>query len=185
MNKILQILSAIIVSVGFIGNVANAQTCDANVDNSGNGNTTEVECEEVRNVNIVCENGVYVANFVVQGGQSGNGTVTGNQSSGSVSTGTVANYNNQEVTIGITGCGGSDTTPETPVTPGGGGNNGGNNPGNGGGIGAAAAKQPITALPFTASNDTVAIAVASIAGLAVVLALSRVAIAAYRRSNLK
>lgn len=180
MKKLLQILSAIVVSAGFIGSVATAQSCDAEVDNSGNGNTTEVECETVRNVNITCENNVYVATIVAQAGQSGNGTVTSNQSSGSVATGTVANYNGNQVTIGVTGCGGSTETPETPVTPGGGGST---TPSSTPVVPTAAPKQAVAALPFTASNDMMAIAIASIAGVVVTLALSRLGVAAYRRAN--
>lgn len=177
MKKFLQILSAIVVSTGFIGSIATAQSCDLNQDNPDNGNTTEVECETVRNVNITCENNIYVATIVTQAGQSGNGTVTGNQSSGSVSTGTVANYNGNQITIGAN-CGGSTETPETPVTPG-----GGSTTPSAPVVPTAAPKQAVAALPFTASNDTVAIAIASIVGIVVALALSRLAIAAYRRTN--
>lgn len=170
MKKFIQIATATILSAGFVGAVASAEACttDATVDNSGDGNVTVVTCDSEKTATISCVNNVVVGNYNVQEGESGEGSNTGNESGGSVATGTVVNYNNTETTIGAA-CGTAATTPTptptpttTPVVPGKG------------------AVKP-AALPNTASNNTATIIAVSLASAAAVVGLSRATVASYRR----
>lgn len=169
MKKVIQIVTAVVVSVGFVGSVASAQvaaeTCTTVISNSGDGNTTVVECNTEKIVTVTCVNNLVVGNYNVQEGESGSGSSTG----GSVASGTVVNYNNTQTTIGAA-CGASATTspspspsPSTSVTP---------------------TPTPSTkpkVLPNTATNDTASIVASSLVAAVGVVALSRVAVAAYRR----
>lgn len=174
MRKVVQIISAAIVSVAFIGSVAGAEpvTCTSNVviNNSGNGNVTTVTCSNEQTATITCVNNYVVGNFNNQEGQSGSGSSTG----GSVASGSVVNYNGTETTIGAA-CGGT-TTPVSPSptpsvkpspspTP-------------------AAVVKPAK-LPYTAGVSAEAVIVASVATAAFIVAASRVTVAAYRRINIK
>jgi hypothetical protein len=176
MKKVLQILAAVVVSVGLMGNVANADACsgDIVVHNSGSGNNTTISCENIENVTITCVNNVTVANISYQEGQSGPATVGGNESDGSSTTGSVTNENNQTTQVGVTGCGAevpatpTTPTPTTPATP-----------------TTAAPKQKVAVLPYTASSSVAETALIAVAVAAVVAIASRIAVVAYRRVSLK
>ena len=158
MKKLIQIVTALVVSVGFVGSVASAQvaaeTCTTVINNSGDGNTTTVTCSNERTATISCVNNIIVGNYNDQEGES-------------LGDGSVVNYNNTQTTIGAA-CGATTTTspspsptPSTSVTP-------------------TPSTKP-KALPNTATNDTASIVATSLVAAIGVVALSRVAVAAYRR----
>jgi hypothetical protein len=176
-KKLVQILTAAIISVGFIGSVASAQTvapCTGTVTihNSGNGNNTEVSCVNVKTITITCTNNVYVANVNLQDSESGNAEITGNGNTGSATTGSTINQNNTNTEIGAS-CGtvaspsvSPSVTPVVSVTPGKG------------------AVTP-TVLPYTAGNSTAEIVATSLVAAAGAVVVSRLALAAYRRFSVK
>lgn len=172
MKKLIQIVTAAVVSVGFVGSVASADTVSCTnvvVDNSGNGNTTTVTCTNKKTATISCVNNLIVGNYNVQEGQSGDGSSNG----GPVQTGTVVNYNGTETTIGAS-CGASTTTSPTP-TP---------SPSPSTSVSPTPSVKP-KALPNTATNDTASIVAVSLVAAAGIVGLSRVAVAAYRRIGSK
>jgi hypothetical protein len=176
MKKFIQIVTATILSAGFIGSIASAsvEACNTNaeVHNSGNGNTTVVSCTSEKTATIRCENNIIVGNYNIQGGTSGDATNSGNESGGSVASGTVVNYNNTDTTIGASCVTVATTTTPTPsVTP--------VTPGKGAVTPAAAS------LPNTASNNVVTIIGVSLASAAAVVGLSRAGLAVYRRASNK
>ncbi len=185
MRKLVQIISAALLSVAFIGVTASAQVpsntigCDDIViNNSGNDSENNVTCETVTETTITCTNNIIVGNVNFQGGESGEGSAEGNNGTGSVKAGTVVNYNGTQTTVGAA-CGASTTTSPSPsVSP-----SPSTTPG-AGGAGAAGAVKP-AALPYTASNSTLAVVIMSLAAAAAVVAGSRVAVALYRRVSNK
>ena len=93
MKKFIQIVTAAVLSVGFVGTVASAASCNGViVVNSGNNNTVTVDCKDISTVTINCNNGVYEANINYQQGQSGNAQV--GSGSGTATSGNVTNSNN-------------------------------------------------------------------------------------------
>jgi hypothetical protein len=166
MKKFIQIVTAAILSVGFIGSVAGAAQSTCTITNTGNGNQVSQSCTTTQNVTVTCNNGILDATYNAQNATTGNGTVSGGASSGSVATGTAVNYNGTNTTIGAT-CGAVTTTVTSPTptpTP---------------GVGAT---HPVAAsLPNTAANDTASIIAVSLVAAAAVVGLSRASVAAYRR----
>jgi len=160
MKKLIQIVTAAILSVGFVGSAAGAVGCDdINIVTTGNGNTTTVTCTNIVSTNVTCTNGIIAATVTFQDGQSGNATGTGE-----VRTGTVVNYNNTDTTVGAT-CGSAVATTSPTPSP-----------------SSTPSTQPkASSLPNTATNDTASIVAVSLAVAAGIVGLSRVAVAAYRR----
>ena len=175
MKKFVQIITAAIVSVGFIGGVASAASCDGVVIvNSGGNNTVEVSCTNITSVVINCVNNVNVATVNYQDGKSGTATVNGNGSVGDASTGAVINANDSVVNASAA-CAAvaspspsvsPSVTPTASVTP-----------------GKGAVKPAV--LPYTASNSAAEIVAISLAAAAGAVVASRLAIAAYRRFSVK
>lgn len=162
MKKLIQVVAAAIVSVGLVGTAAGAVSCsDINVHTSGNNNQTTITCTTITNVTVSCTNNIIAATVNFQDGTSGNAS-----GSGDVRTGTVVNYNNSNTTVGAA-CGtpvgttSPSPSPSTSVTP-------------------TPSTKP-KALPNTATNDTASIVASSLVAAVGVVALSRVAVAAYRR----
>lgn len=165
----MQIITAAILSVGFLGSVASAASCDnVIIVNSGNGNTTTVSCEDVTNITVSCVENKWVANVNYQEGESGDATSTGTATSGSVT-----NSNNTTTELGSS-CG-ETTTPTSPTpTP-------------------TPSPSPSTTptpvkpakLPYTAGASAESVIITSLAAAAFVVAISRVAVAAYRRNSNK
>lgn len=178
MKKVLTSLTALAVSFAFVGTVAltsetaSAATCESIViTNTGENSNNEGVCTVVTNVNLVCNNNVYVLSENDQEAITGEAEVLGNTTGGTAITGNATNENNQTVAIGSS-CG--TTTPAAPVTP--------ETPGKG--AVTPAAEKP-AALPYTAGNSTLAIVVSSLVAAAAIVAGSRVAVAAYRRFSAK
>lgn len=169
MKKLIQIVAAAVVSVGFVGSIASAATCTTNVviDNSGNGNVTTVTCDNEHTATITCVNNIVVGNYNNQQGGTGSGTSSG----GPVETGSVVNYNGTETKIGAA-CGASTTTSPSPSPSG--------SPSPSTSMKPAPSVKP-KALPNTATNDTASIVATSLVAAVGVVALSRAAVAAYRR----
>ncbi len=173
MKRLGQILTAAVLSVAFVGASAGAQVpnCDVLVINAtGPESNNQIICEVEENVTVVCQNGVYVLDENSQEAVTGAASNQGNVTSGTAITGNATNENNQTVEIGST-CGSvtspspsPSASPSPSVTP--------------------TATKP-AALPFTSGNDASSIVVASLAMAAVVVAVSRLAIAAYRRISIK
>lgn len=183
MKKILKIIAAAVVSTAFIGSFASAATCnDIVINNSGDDATNTVTCKSVTDVTVECKNNVIVANANYQNAQTGDATGSGNQSSGSVKSGTAVNYNGTDTTVGAT-CGAAESPAPTPapVTPAGG----------KGGAGATTAAAPgkgafaPAALPYTGGNTGLIAVVTTLAVAGSLAAGSRFAIATYRRFGSK
>ncbi len=168
MKKFIQIVTAAILSVGFIGSVAGAAACNGNITNFGNNSNQTISCNDIKNVTITCNNTTAVANITLQNGTTGTASVTGNGTTGYAISGNAVNTSDNTVSIG-TGCGTttSTTSPSPSVTP--------VAPGKGATVAHAAS------LPNTAANDTASIIAVSLVSAAAVVGLSRAGVAAYRR----
>ena len=168
MKKIIQILTAAVVSTAFIGTVAGAATCNGTITLTGPDSNNTIACNEVDNINVSCFNNAYIGNANYQTGTSGSASGNNNTSGGNVATGTVVNDNGTNVTIG-TSCG-------TLAAAGGG----------GGGGGAPAADVPsgaggIGELPNTANTPAI-VSIAYIVAIATGVAFA-VRLAAYATSR--
>lgn len=189
MKKISQILIAAVLTVGLVSfgdNVANAQvveeeTCESIViSNTGSGSINEGICVVNVDVEVTCNNNIYVLNENDQEVVTGAAQELGNTTGGTAISGNATNENGTTVQIGAV-CSETTTpvtpvtptTPEKPVTP--------TTPA----TPVAAPVQKVAALPNTASNSIVQTVVFSLVAIAAVAIASRVAIAAYRRSTLK
>jgi|GEM_PF-1823001 len=175
MKKLGQILTAVVLSVAFVGVTANAATCDGNFTITGTGQNSNntIECEDIDNIVATCENNVVLLTFNVQGSQTGTATVTGNTSGGSAVSGTITNSNGSTVDLSTVcaAVASPSPSPSPSVTPG------------GGNVTPPTVKP--AALPFTSGNDALSIVVTSLAMAAIVVAASRLAVAAYRRISIK
>ena len=178
MKKLVRVITAAILSVGFIGGVASAQEAPANacdeftIINTGNGAENTINCEDVQDITINCVNNVLVANITYQEGVTGNATVIGNDSEGGASTGTVTNTNETTTELGVEGCGAGEVTPTPTPSP--------EVPGKGS---VTPASVEVEELPDTAANNSLAIVAGSLAAAAGIVGLSRAGVAAYRRFN--
>lgn len=188
MNKLLRIISSAVVTTACIGSFASAEPCSgATIVDTGPNSNNVIGCSDVNTLTISCMNNVLVGTTNIQNGASGAADNSDNTVTGFAQTGTVANYNNTSVQLGITGCGQESavTPPVAPVIPAasaetpGGGEGGASAPETPGGEGSA------SELPNTSSTP-IATAVAGGAAVLSVLALSsRFAIEAYRRFAIK
>jgi hypothetical protein len=169
-KKLLQFLSAALISTAMIGGFASAATCDGSITVTGPGSNNVIDCNDVTSINLTCTNNVVVGEVNTQTGTSGDGVGAGNTAAGSAISGSVVNDNGSNVTIG-SGCNGSLTGApgagaiEQP----------------GGGQGAAGP----TALPNTDDSSAGPIVIASLASALGVVALSRIIVTAYRRLTLR
>ncbi len=171
MKKLVQILTAAVVSVAFVGSVAGAQECDNIVIfNTGPDSNNQVSCVDVTNLTVTCVNNVFVLDTNSQTALTGSASVAANVTSGNALSGDANNSNGQVVTIGASCV--SATTPVTPVTP-------------GGGSVTPAAETKVAALPYTAGTSAATIVAISLVAAAAIVAVSRIAIAAYRRYSVK
>jgi len=177
MRKLVQIVTAAIIGVAFIGSVASAATTVNNCDkivvtNTGEGSVTNVTCTVNVNATVVCENGIYVLDANSQTAVTGAASVIGNVTSGSAISGSATNSSNQSVQIGAS-CTTASTSPTptptttTTVSP------------------TPTTTAKATALPNTSSVSAESAIVVGLAVAAVIVAASRLAIAAYRRFTLK
>lgn len=174
MKKLLKVFSAIIVSTAFMGGMASAATCNGTITitNTGPGSNNQVSCTEVNNIVLTCDNNIIVGTVNTQTGTSGNANTGNNTTAGTATSGSVVNENGQNVTIGAS----CDTLPTAaPVTPGKGG---------GGGGGGAGAAMP-DALPNTAGIEALPLLIGTIGASIVAVIASRLALAAYRRHEVK
>jgi hypothetical protein len=184
MKRYMRGFVAFIISLGFMGGVASAQTADCQgalvISNTGPGSTNVAECVDVSKVNVVCNNNVYVVNGTVQTSTSGGAIGSGNTTASQTVTGNAINQNGTTVQIG-TACAAPTTAPTPTTTPPAASSN--VTPATGlGGSGAVSPSSATAAvLPNTASNPVADIAIASVVTLAGLLATSRLAITAYRR----
>lgn len=177
MRKLVQIISAAVLSVMFISVAASAQaanstTCNGSftIVNTGDNSTQTINCQEQTTVSVECTNNGAVVNYTNQQGGSGNAVVTGNNSSGSAVSGTVTNSSSETSAVTFT-CATNSETPVTPESP-------------------SVSPTPTpnvkpTVLPFTAGASSEAVIAMSLIAAAAVVALSRVAVAAYRHFNTK
>lgn len=172
MKKVLQILTAAILSVSFISVGASAQTALGNctsivITNTGPNSNNSGVCTVNTVVTAVCDNNVFVLNSNQQSAVSGAASAAGNTNAGAAISGGSANYNGTTVQLGATGCATTTTTTTTPTpttTP----------------TTTPVAVKPAT-LPNTAGTDTMTVVLVSLAAAAGIVALSRFAVAAYNR----
>lgn len=174
MKKFVKIFSATIVSTAFMGSVASAATCDGTItiSNTGPGSNNTVSCTDVSNIVLNCTNNVVVGTVNTQTGSSGNGDTSNNTSGGNAVTGQVVNDNGNNVTIG----GGCEQLAAAPGT----GNTGGGDSTGGG----AGAFTPDT-LPNTSTASSAFAILGTLASAAGLVALSRLAVVAYRKIALR
>jgi hypothetical protein len=194
MNKIAQSFLAAIISVGFMGGIAGAQSadCSGTISNTGADSTNIVGCDTSTTVKVTCKNGIYVKNDNTQDSSTGSINNSNNTSTGSTTTGNAINENGTQVKIGASCATAEAAQPVTPtVQPSGGKGSVGGGGGAAGGLGATLApaslapRTEVAALPNTASNPIGAIALTGAASLAGILSLSRIAVGGYRRFALK
>jgi len=171
-KKLAQVISAAVLSVAFIGTAAGAQGAagcsNFSITGTGAGSNNTIVCNDVKEVTITCESNVTVANFSYQDGKTGPAQVGGNTNGGTAVSGSVTNSNGVDLQFGVA-CGTPAEETVTPVTPG----NGGTTP-------TPAPAKPV-ALPNTAGTDATTIVMVSLVAAAGVVALSRLAVAAYNR----
>lgn len=173
MNKVIHIATSAVVSAACMGSFASAATCDGIVTLTGPDSNNTVSCNEINNINVNCNNNLWVGTVNDQTGSSGSGDVSGNTSGGNVATGTVVNDNGQNVTIGTScngaGSGGVDVaaTPNAPENPSG-----------------AGSTTP-SVLPYTANDTPLSIAVTGIVTAAGAYVATRLGIIAFRHYKLK
>jgi len=180
MKKFTQILLAAVLSISLVGvgNVANAFTCESIViNNTGPGSNNEATCFVEVNVEVICNNNIYVLNDNSQSAVSGAVTNQGNTTGGAAISGNATNENGDTVTIGAT-CGAQPTTPivttttpttTVPTTP----------------LAPVVPGKGAAVLPNTSSNSVVEIALLGVAAIAGLLVASRIVVAAYRHRALK
>lgn len=190
MRILTQGLLATIVTVGFMGMPANAETatCDGTISNTGAGSHNEITCKESNKLTVTCKNGIYVLNNNDQTSNSGSVDAGKNTSVGDISTGDATNENGTTVKIGAA-CG--NQTHEQVNTPPVVGGLGSTTPPSGGagslGGGAGSVVVPSNApaavaeLPNTASNPVAAAVTIGTVGLASLFGLSRLALLGYGR----
>ncbi|USN96770.1 MAG: hypothetical protein H6797_01030 [Candidatus Nomurabacteria bacterium] len=176
MNKVIHIATSAVVSAACMGSFASAATCDGIVTLTGPDSNNTVSCNDVNNINVTCNNNLWVGTVNNQTGSSGSGDVSGNTTGGNVATGTVVNDNGQNVTIG-TSCNGADggggvgvastPTPSAPENPSG-----------------AGSTTP-SVLPYTANDTPLSIAVTGIVTAAGAYVATRLGIIAFRHYKLK
>lgn len=177
MKKVTQILVALVVSVGIAstGNTAFAQQapCDNIVIyNTGPGSTNVALCINDTELEVVCNNNVYVLTENSQEAVSGEAESQGSTAGGNAVSGSATNENGTTVQIG-TSCGetSAPVTPETPEVP-----------------TATPAAVPIekpSVLPYTATSSFGEVAVIAVITIATAAITARLAVAAYRRATLK
>ena len=175
MRKLVQIITTAIVSVALVGGAASAQSsqpCNGTITVSGNNSNVSIDCSDINTVVISCVNNVNVTTINYQNGVSGPATVTGNASGGNATSGGVFNTNNSNVDA-TAACAEESTsptpTPTTTTTP-------------------TPSESPTVkpaALPNTSTISAESAIVAGLAIAAIIVAASRLAIAAYRHFTIK
>lgn len=173
MKKLFHIATSAVVGAACLGGCASAATCDGLITLTGPDSNNTVSCNEVNNINVSCNNNIWVGNVNDQTGSSGSGDVSGNTTGGTVATGTVVNENGQDVTIG-TSCGTGSTggvgVTSVPTSP--------------SGAGSASAPVP-SVLPYTAGDSPLSIVITSLATAAGAYVVSRLGVLAFRFVKLK
>ncbi len=178
MKKIAQIFAAVVVSLGFVGNVASAQVqsnCTSIViTNTGANSNNQGTCTVNTTVVVTCINNTYVLNQNDQTAVTGQASVLGNTSGGPAITGNATNTNGSTVQIG-SACTPATTTPDVPTTT-------------------TTSTTPVTTtpevkkvatLPYTASSSFGEIALIGTLVAIAVFATARVGAVVYRRIALK
>lgn len=173
MKKLIRLISAAIISVAFMGGVANAAPCDGFITVTGPSSTNQIGCNDINDLVVNCTNNIVTATVNTQNGASGNGDVSFNNLGGTVQTGTVLNDNGNQVTVGAA-CG-EGVVASTGGVGGGGG---------GGGAPAAPEESGVgEALPDTANSIVAPVAIAGTVIGAAALVTSRLAVAVFRRHD--
>lgn len=183
MKKVVQLLVAIVMGVGLVGNVVGAEEMpDCNnivITNTGDDANNDGTCVINRTVTVECIDNVYVLNQNDQTAVTGQANVIGNTSDGTAITGDAKNANGTTVRIGAE-CSTPTTPTTTPTTP-------TQSPTTASSTPAAqpAPAKKVAVLPHTAASSITNIAlVATIATIAA-LVVARLAITVYRRVTLK
>ena len=78
MKKLIRLISAAIISVAFMGGVANAATCDGFITVTGPSSNNQVSCNDINDLVVNCTNNIVTATVNTQNGASGNGDVSFN-----------------------------------------------------------------------------------------------------------
>lgn len=176
MKRYTRALLVTVLSIGLMGSVsvgAEGPCAGATITNTGADSVNTIECVDASSVKVSCSNGIYVVSSSDQTAESGMADGP------SAITGNATNDNNAVVTIGAS-CATQTTVPVTPTPPA---EVAKTTPGTG--LGAAAAKPKVAALPNTASNPIVDIALVATASLVAILIGSRLFVLAYKNAALK
>lgn len=174
-------LVALIVILGISGGNVSAQQAPCNggqitITNTGPDSTNEVTCVTISDLEVTCNNSVYVLTENSQSAISGAAGSNVNTSAGSAISGNATNENGATVQIGAN-CETPVTpavVPETPVTP--------TTPTTGTG---AATPTAVAVLPNTANSSVTEMAIAGLIALVSVIGLSQLGLSLYRRAALK
>ena len=169
MKKIVQVLSAAVITIGATGSVALA---DSSISNTGPNSYNWILNKETNKVTITCDNNVDVVNINNQSANSGTAEVEKNTNSGNATSGDASNINEVVVDMNI-GCA---PVQQTSTTPPSGGQGSGSQP--------APAPAPATApaaLPSTGSSSPAAIVGVSTVVVASLAIGSRAGSSLYRK----
>lgn len=175
MKRFMRSIVAVIVILGLSSGAVSAQTPDCDgalvITNTGPGSVNEITCVQASEVLVSCVNNINVVTNSDQVAGSGDATGT------TTITGNATNENGVVVEINAN-CGEPAAATTTPVAP-------PATPPTTPTTGTGAATPNVAVLPNTASNPIVHIATIGFVVIASLLALSRVAVVAYRTSHLK
>jgi len=180
MKKVTQILVALVLSFGLVGigaATANAQATNCDnivIYNTGPGSNNVALCITDTELEVVCDNNIYVLTDSSQEAVSGEAVSQGSTAGGNAVSGSATNENGTTVQIG-TSCGETPApapvTPETPaaptVTP------------------VATSVEKPTLLPYTATGSLSEALLIGLIALATAALTARITIKAYRRIALK
>lgn len=100
MKYAMKILSVAVVGTAFMGPGVGAASCNGSITLTGPDSTNIINCNEVSDIVLTCQNNVVVGTANTQTGSSGSGSIIDNTFSGNVATGGVVNENGQNITIG-------------------------------------------------------------------------------------
>lgn len=187
MKRLMQIIAAVVLSVGLSTSVVSAQAstsfeCGEISITNGNGtdSVNRIVCENDTDIVINCSNDIRINVENDQDADSGNATGNGNTSVGDITTGDAENRSLVEANVEAA-CAAAKTaqTPPAPVVP-----TGTQPAGQGRGAvqGAATTKKvPVAALPNTGPNTLVNGIALSAAGVGTLASLLHVGLSSYRR----
>lgn len=181
MKKVTQILVALVLSLGLasIGDIANAQVANCDnivIYNTGPGSNNVALCITDTELEVVCDNNIYVLTDNSQEAVSGEAVNQGSAAGGNAVSGSATNENGTTVQIGAD-CGETPAPTPTPVTP--------ETPATPTVTPVTTSVEKPTLLPYTATSSLTEGLLIGLIALATAAVTARITIKAYRRIALK